>query len=269
MSSVRKLCFLFLWAKTESHNQVNFIQLKYCCCICPFKCIYVMFHPLRIFFLSLPSVCFQISTSSFLRSLSLIHCILKMRKQSNFCIVIPLQHDTIDMIHTICSLDILTEPLFLLGFTLQMHLWYYNSRKYQMASLYVNVFLYKLFKTHNEKKEEKKKALLYEDKKPFLEVIAKFDYKLRLSNDCVMKVNRPCSFSGYEGLWRNVIWWTNIWDELSRHHVSYRTWPCQLLFFFNWWRQPCLSYGSRFIEVSTSIFFPSALSVSVFHSEGF
>lgn len=41
--------------------------------------------------------------------------------------------------------------------------------------------------------KKKTNRLWYEDKKPFLEVIAKFDYKLRLSCDCVMKANLGAS----------------------------------------------------------------------------
>lgn len=38
-------------------------------------------------------------------------------------------------------------------------------------------------------------------KKPFLKVIAKFDYKLRVICDCVImsRVNHPCCFSGCGG----------------------------------------------------------------------
>lgn len=52
------------------------------------------------------------------------------------------------------------------------------------------------------------------------------------------RVNLPCSSWGHCGvLFRNIIWWTKSWGELSCHHVNYACWiwPCFVffvLFFF-------------------------------------
>lgn len=126
MSLVSKVCSIFLWAKTKSHNRANFIQLKSCYCLRPCKFIHVMclvcFFTLCIFFqCPLCSQCAckwaSLHSSIFFICSHLLYFAGENEKQSEFCIVIPLEHNTVDMIHIICLLDILTEQLFILGFT--------------------------------------------------------------------------------------------------------------------------------------------------------
>lgn len=90
-----------------------------------------------------------------------------------------------------------------------------------------------------KKKAKKKKSILILRKKPFFGDVCQIwlqtqgDLWLRDSSG----VNQPRSFLGHSGSgvsWRNVIWWTKSWGELSRHHVTcaHQIWPCQPFFFF-------------------------------------
>lgn len=80
------------------------------------------------------------------------------------------------------------------------------------------------------------------------------------------RVNHPCSLSGHVGvLWRNVMWWTKSWDELSCHHVTYayQIWSCQsffFFFFFLWWGQPPFFLWKQLCRILQQYLFPSVLS---------
>lgn len=85
-----------------------------------------------------------------------------------------------------------------------------------------------------------------------MEVIAKFDYKLRVTRDCVImsRVNHPCSFSGHGGmLWRNVFFliFFDGWKAVIMLPLLVRSCHVSFIFIFD---NPCWCYGKQLCSIS-------------------